>query len=47
LSGQDLGLKFIELDKIPQKAQSAILWNENTERKHLPILQLIRNVINL
>jgi DNA-binding transcriptional LysR family regulator len=47
LSGQNLGIKFIELNKIPQKAQSAILWNENTEQEHLPILQLIKKIINI
>jgi DNA-binding transcriptional LysR family regulator len=47
LSGQNLAIKFIELDKIPQKAQSTILWHEHTEHEHLPILQLIRKIINL
>jgi len=47
LSGQNLAIKFIELDQIPQKAQSAILWSEHTEREHLSLLQLIRKVINL
>jgi DNA-binding transcriptional LysR family regulator len=47
LSGQKLGIKFFELNKIPQKAQSAILWNENTEQEHLPILQLVRRIINI
>jgi len=47
LSGQNLAIKFIELDKIPQKAQSAILWNEHTESERLPILQLVKRVINL
>lgn len=46
LSGQNLAIKFIELNKIPQKAQSAILWSEHTEREHLPILKLVRKVIN-
>jgi len=47
LSGQKLAVRFIELNKIPQKAQSAILWNEHTEHEHLPILQLIKKIINL
>jgi DNA-binding transcriptional LysR family regulator len=46
LSGQNLAIKFIELDMIPQKAQSAILWSEHTEYEHLPILQLIKKLIN-
>ncbi|HEY4063804.1 MAG TPA: LysR family transcriptional regulator [Puia sp.] len=46
LAGQNLAIKFIELNKIPQKAQSVILWNEHTENEHLPILQLIRKIIN-
>lgn len=47
LSGQNLAIKYVELDKIPQKAQSTILWNENTEHEHNPILQLVKRVINL
>jgi DNA-binding transcriptional LysR family regulator len=47
LSGQNLAIRFIELNKISQKAQSAILWNENTEREHMPILKLIRRIINI
>ncbi|MEP6947642.1 MAG: LysR substrate-binding domain-containing protein [Ginsengibacter sp.] len=47
LSGQNLAIKFIELDNITQKAQSVILWNENTEKENLPILQLIKRIINL
>lgn len=47
LSGQNLAIKFIELNKITQKAQSAILWSEHTENEHLPILQLVKRVINL
>jgi DNA-binding transcriptional LysR family regulator len=47
LSGQQLAIKFIELDNIRQKVQSAILWSENTENEHLPILQLIRKTINI
>jgi DNA-binding transcriptional LysR family regulator len=47
LSGQHLAIKFIELDNITQKAQSAILWNKNTESEHMPILQLIRQIIKL
>jgi DNA-binding transcriptional LysR family regulator len=47
LSGQHLAIKFIELDRIRQKVQSAILWNENTENEHMPILQLIKRVIDL
>jgi DNA-binding transcriptional LysR family regulator len=47
LSGQSLALKYIELDNIPQKAQSVILWNDNTEHEHMPILQLIKRTINV
>lgn len=47
LSGQNLAIKYIELNKIPQKAQSAILWNENTENEHDPVLQLVKKAINL
>jgi len=47
LSGQSLGIRFIDLNKIPQKAQSAILWNERTENEHLPILQLVKKIVNL
>lgn len=47
LLGQNLAIKYIELDQIPQKAQSVILWNEHTENEHMPILQLIRHLINL
>lgn len=47
LSGQKLEINFIELNKIQQKAQSAILWNDHTEREHLPILQLVKKVIDL
>jgi DNA-binding transcriptional LysR family regulator len=47
LSGQHLAIKYIELDNIPQKAQSAMLWNENTENEHLPILKLIKHIINI
>ena len=47
LSGQNLAIKFIELNKIPQKAQSVILWSENTENEHLQILKLIKKIINL
>lgn len=47
LLGQNLAIKFIELNKIPQKAQSAILWTENTESEHLPILQLIKKAIRM
>ncbi len=46
LSGQHLAIKFIELNNISQKAQSAILWNENTEHEHMPVLQLIRRIIH-
>jgi DNA-binding transcriptional LysR family regulator len=46
LSGQHLALKYIELNNINQKAQSAMLWNELTENEHMPILQLIRRIIN-
>jgi DNA-binding transcriptional LysR family regulator len=45
LSGQHLAIKYIELDNIPQKAQSAMLWNDNTEHEHMPVLQLIRKII--
>ena len=47
LSSQNLAIKFIELNKISQKAQSAILWSDHTEREHLSLLQLIKKVINL
>jgi len=47
LSGQNLAIKYIELNNIPQKVQSTILWNENTENEHLPILQLIKKIVNL
>ena len=47
LLGQDLAIKFIELNKIPQKVQSTILWNENTESEHPQILKLIRKIINV
>ena len=47
LSGQNLAIKFIELNKIAQKVQSTILWNENTEQEHMPILRLIRRLINI
>ena len=46
LSGQHLAIKYIELNNISQKAQSAILWNENTENEHMPVLQLIRKIIH-
>jgi len=47
LLGQNLAIGFIELNKISQTAQSSILWNERTEREHLPILQLVKKVISL
>ena len=47
LSGQNLAIKYVELDKIPQKAQSTILWNENTENELNPVLQLVKREINL
>ena len=47
LAGQNLAVKYIELDNIPQKVQSTILWNDNTEQEHLPVLQLIRKIINV
>lgn len=47
LMGQNLAIKFIELNKIPQKAQSTILWTENTEEEQLPILQLIKKIIKI
>lgn len=47
LSGQNLAIKYIELNNIPQKAQSGILWSEHTENEYLPILQLVKSVINL
>jgi DNA-binding transcriptional LysR family regulator len=47
LLGQNLSIKFIELNKIPQKAQSTILWTENTEQEHLQILQLVKKVIKI
>lgn len=47
LSGQNLAIKYVELSKIPQKAQSTILWNENTENELNPVLQLVKKAINL
>lgn len=47
LSGQHLAIKYIELDNISQKVQSTILWNDNTESEHLPILNLIRRIIKV
>jgi DNA-binding transcriptional LysR family regulator len=47
LLGQNLSIKFIELNKIPQKAQSTILWTENTEQEHLQILQLVKKIIKI
>jgi len=47
MSGQNLAIRYIELNKISQKVQSTILWNENTENEHLPILQLVKKIINL
>jgi len=47
LSSQNLAIKFIELNKISQKAQSAILWSDHTEREHLSLLQLIKKGVNL
>lgn len=47
LLGQNLAIKSIELKNIPQKVQSAILWNDNTEIEHKAILQLIKRIINL
>lgn len=46
LSGQNLAIKFIELDRIPQKAQSAILWSEHVEHEHPRVLQLVKKVID-
>lgn len=46
LSGQNLAIKYIELDNIPQKVQSTILWNENTEQEHMPILQLVKRIVD-
>lgn len=46
LSGQNLAIRYIELDNIPQKAQSAILWSENTEMEHGPILELVKRIIS-
>jgi DNA-binding transcriptional LysR family regulator len=47
LSGQNLAIKYIELNNIPQKPQSVILWTENTEQEYGSILQLIKGVINV
>ena len=47
LLGQNLAIEYIELNNIPQKAQSVILWNDHTETEHMGILQLIKRVINL
>jgi DNA-binding transcriptional LysR family regulator len=46
LSGQRLAIKYIELRNISQKAQSAILWNKNTENEHLPVLKLVRKLLS-
>ena len=43
--GQNLAIRWIELNKIPQKAQSVILWNDNTQQEHAQILKLIRQLI--
>ncbi len=45
LSGQNLAIKFIELSKIAQKAESAILWSAHTEREQLPLLELVRAIV--
>jgi len=47
LSGQRLAIRYVELDNIPQKVQSTILWNENTENEHTPILNLVKKLINI
>jgi len=47
LAGQHLAIKYIELDNISQRVQSTILWNENTESEHLPVLDLVRGVIGV
>jgi DNA-binding transcriptional LysR family regulator len=47
LLGQNLAIKYIELNDIPQKAQSTILWNEYTEHEHMPILNLIKKIIKI
>ncbi|HEX4852477.1 MAG TPA: LysR substrate-binding domain-containing protein, partial [Puia sp.] len=46
LSGQKLAIKFIELNKIPQKAHSSIMWSEYTEQEHMNILELVKKIIN-
>jgi DNA-binding transcriptional LysR family regulator len=47
LSGQHHAIKCIELNNIKQKVHSAILWTENTENEHLPILELIKGIIGI
>ncbi|WP_214071206.1 LysR substrate-binding domain-containing protein [Mucilaginibacter sp. dw_454] len=47
LAGQSLAIRYVELDNIPQKVHSTILWNDNTQTDHLPILNLIKKIINI
>src|ERR1700761_9101185 len=47
LLNQSMAIKYIELDKIPQKVQSVIMWTENTERDHMPVLDVIRRIIKI
>jgi DNA-binding transcriptional LysR family regulator len=47
LLGQNLAIKAIELKNIPQKVQSVILWNDNTEQEYAPILKLIKGIIKI
>jgi len=46
LSGQNLAIRYFELDKIRQKVQSVILWNSNTESEHAGVLELVKSIIN-
>jgi DNA-binding transcriptional LysR family regulator len=47
LSGQHLAVRYVELNNIPQKVHSTILWNDNTESEHFPILNLVKKIINI
>jgi DNA-binding transcriptional LysR family regulator len=47
LLGQNLAIKYIELDNVPQKAQSVMMWNDNTEQEHEAILKLVKQVVNI
>jgi DNA-binding transcriptional LysR family regulator len=47
LSGQRLAVRYVELNNIPQKVHSTILWNDNTESEHSRILNLVKKIINI